>query len=65
MNSAKIPVADYAKFNGQFNPVKFNADEWADLAKKAGMKYLVISAADKGSGSPVNIRSVRMVLFNH
>ena len=44
MKGGKIPVADYAKFAGQFNPVKFNADEWADFAKEAGMKYLVITA---------------------
>ncbi len=44
MNSGKIPVDEYAKFAGQFNPVKFNADEWADLAREAGMKYLVITA---------------------
>ena len=28
----------------QFNPVKFNADEWAQLAKDAGMKYMVITS---------------------
>jgi alpha-L-fucosidase len=44
MNSAKIPVDEYAKFAKQFNPVKFNADEWANLAKQAGMKYLIITA---------------------
>ena len=27
-----------------FNPVKFNADEWTDLASKAGMKYMVITS---------------------
>lgn len=40
----KIPVKDYAKLPAQFNPVKFNADEWVSLAKKAGMKYIVITA---------------------
>jgi len=28
INRAKIPVADYAKLASQFNPVKFNAEEW-------------------------------------
>jgi alpha-L-fucosidase len=27
----------------QFNPTEFNADEWASIAKDAGMKYLVIT----------------------
>jgi len=34
----------YDKFVGQFNPVKFNADEWVTLAKEAGMKYIVITS---------------------
>jgi alpha-L-fucosidase len=44
MNRGRIPVADYQKFPAQFNPVKFNADEWVKLAKDAGMKYIVITA---------------------
>ena len=43
MNRGKIPVADYAKFAEQFNPVKFNADEWVQTAQDAGMKYMVIT----------------------
>ncbi|GAT63632.1 alpha-L-fucosidase [Paludibacter jiangxiensis] len=43
MNSAKIPVAEYAKFAGQFNPTKYNAEQWVKLAKEAGMKYIVIT----------------------
>ncbi len=44
MHNGRIPVADYAQFAGQFNPVKFNADEWVRLAKDAGMKYIVITS---------------------
>jgi alpha-L-fucosidase len=44
MNRGRIPVADYAKFTEQFNPVKFNADQWVSLAKAAGQKYIVITA---------------------
>jgi alpha-L-fucosidase len=44
MNSGKIPVADYAKFTAQFNPVKFDADAWVKIAKDAGMKYIVITS---------------------
>jgi alpha-L-fucosidase len=43
-SSANIPADEYAKFPPQFNPVKFNADEWARIAKDAGMKYLVITS---------------------
>lgn len=40
----KIPVSEYEKLGMQFNPVKYNADEWAQLAQDAGMKYLVITS---------------------
>jgi alpha-L-fucosidase len=42
--TAKIPLEVYDKFVGQFNPVKFNADEWVRMAKQAGMKYIVITS---------------------
>jgi len=44
MLRAKIPVAEYAALARQFNPVKFNAEEWVQLAKDAGMRYLAITA---------------------
>lgn len=44
MNRGKIPVQDYEKLTKQFNPVKFNAEEWVLLAKSAGMKYIVITS---------------------
>ncbi len=42
-DSAQIPLALYGTFAAQFNPVKFDADEWARLAKDAGMGYMVIT----------------------
>src|SRR6516164_241523 len=44
MHNAKIPVAEYREYAKQFNPVKYNADEWVRLAKQAGMKYIVITS---------------------
>ena len=43
-NQAQIPVDEYDKFVSQFNPVKFDADKWAHMAKEAGMKYIVITS---------------------
>ncbi len=43
MADLRIPVSKYQAFVPQFNPVKFNAREWAQLAKAAGMKYMVIT----------------------
>ncbi|MFA6128539.1 MAG: alpha-L-fucosidase [Bacteroidales bacterium] len=42
--TARIPLEEYDKFVGQFNPVKFNADDWVKMAKDAGMKYIVITS---------------------
>jgi alpha-L-fucosidase len=42
--SAQIPREEYDRFLGRFNPVKFNPDEWSRLARRAGMKYLVITS---------------------
>ena len=44
MNRGKIPMAEYQQFAKQFNPVKFNADDWVKAAKNAGMKYIVITS---------------------
>jgi alpha-L-fucosidase len=44
MNHARIPAKEYEQLAKQFNPVKFNADEWVQLAQDAGMRYLVITS---------------------
>jgi len=44
MFRARIPVKEYAQLAKQFNPTKFNADEWVQLAKEAGQRYLVITS---------------------
>lgn len=43
MLGEKIPLKEYATIANDFNPVKFNADEWVKRAKDAGMKYIVIT----------------------
>ena len=42
--TAEIPIEEYNKFKDQFNPKAFDADEWVQLAKRAGMKYIVITS---------------------
>jgi alpha-L-fucosidase len=44
MRDFNIPVTEYAGYAKDFNPVKFNAKEWVQIAKNAGMKYIVITA---------------------
>jgi alpha-L-fucosidase len=38
-----VPVEVYDNLYRMFNPVKFNPDEWVQLAKDSGMKYLVFT----------------------
>jgi alpha-L-fucosidase len=40
---APIPIEEYDHLYKQFNPVKFDADQWVKIAKDAGMKYLVFT----------------------
>jgi alpha-L-fucosidase len=40
----KMPCEQYDKYAAEFNPVKFDARQWAKTAKDAGMKYLVITS---------------------
>jgi len=37
-------IEKYDSLYKDFNPVKFNADEWVATAKAAGMKYIVLTA---------------------
>ena len=39
-----IPVKEYEALAKQWNPVKFDAEAWVQLAKDAGMKYIVITS---------------------
>jgi alpha-L-fucosidase len=44
MRHLKIPIAEYEKVAGDFNPATFKADEWVRIAKDGGMKYMIITA---------------------
>ncbi|WP_312029618.1 alpha-L-fucosidase [Paenibacillus sedimenti] len=42
MFNEKIPADEYAKLAGQFNPQKWDPEQWASLAQEAGMRYSVM-----------------------
>jgi len=42
-NLAHIPVGEYDKLVGRFNPTLFDADKWIGMAKDAGAKYVTIT----------------------
>lgn len=62
MKRAQIPVVEYEKVAGRFNPTGFNATEWVQLAKDTGMRHIMITAKHhdgfamfKSTASPYNI----------
>jgi alpha-L-fucosidase len=44
MRYKKIPVAKYKSFAPQFTAAKYDPQRWAELAQRAGMKYVVITS---------------------
>src|SRR3954471_2563496 len=44
MRKERITRSEYLQVARQFNPVKFNADQWVSNAFKAGMRYMIITA---------------------
>jgi alpha-L-fucosidase len=44
MFNNKVAPEEYAKLASQFNPQHFDATTWANVAKAAGMKYMVLTA---------------------
>ncbi len=40
----QIPQAEYDTYVRKFDPVNYNPDAWVDLAKNAGVKYMVITS---------------------
>jgi alpha-L-fucosidase len=42
--TGEIPVEVYDNLYKEFNPVLFNADEWMQIAKDAGMRYFVFTS---------------------
>ena len=40
----QVPVEVYDNLYKQFNPTRFNADQWVAMAKAAGMKYMVFTS---------------------
>ncbi|MCF7676206.1 MAG: alpha-L-fucosidase [Akkermansiaceae bacterium] len=43
MYAEKIPAQEYALLAKSFKPTRFDAKAWASIAKKAGMKYMVLT----------------------
>ena len=39
-----IPIAEYGRLAGVFNPIGFDTDAWVGLAKACGMRYIVATS---------------------
>jgi len=44
MNEENIPAVEYEEYARQFNPLKFDAKAWVQLAKEGGAKYIIITS---------------------
>ncbi|HEX3051773.1 MAG TPA: alpha-L-fucosidase [Aggregatilineaceae bacterium] len=44
MHVERISPTDYRPLAQKFNPVRFNADQWVNIAADAGQKYMVITS---------------------
>jgi len=44
MEQEGIPVEEYEKYAQQFDPSKFDADEWMSLFKEAGARYVTFTS---------------------
>ena len=44
MYHEKIPRKEYEKLVGRFNPRRFNADQWVEMARRAGARYITMTA---------------------
>ncbi len=44
MSRAKIPLSEYRQLLSRFNPTAYDPSEWARIAKRAGMQYIVITS---------------------
>ena len=43
-STGTVPAAEYDNLYKRFNPARFNAKEWAETARSAGMRYVVLVA---------------------
>lgn len=44
MNQKQIPIVAYENLSNFFNPIEFDAEEWVEMVKKAGMRYITITS---------------------
>jgi len=44
MENEDIPVAEYAPYADQFNPTKFDANDWMKLVREAGAHYMTFTS---------------------
>lgn len=42
-SDCQVPVENYQPLFEEFNPVRFDAAKWAKMAKRAGMKYAILT----------------------
>ncbi|MFV0248159.1 MAG: alpha-L-fucosidase [Tenacibaculum sp.] len=57
MNNQNIHVDAYKKLPTFFNPIYFNAEEWVQMVKDAGMKYITVTSRHHDGFSMFNTQA--------
>jgi alpha-L-fucosidase len=63
-NNGKIPLDVYDGFRARFNPRSFDPAAWARLARRAGMKYVVITTKHHDGFSLFDSRESAFTVMN-
>lgn len=64
MNNRPIKAADYKRLQDLFNPQAFDAKEWVQIAKSAGMKYITFTSRHHDSFSNWNTKQSDWNIMN-
>ncbi len=44
LTNKRMPVEEYCRFAAEFHPVRYDPAEWVRIARRAGMRYIVITS---------------------
>ena len=64
MNNQNISIDEYEKLPTFFNPTDYNPEEWVQIAKEAGMKYITITSRHHDGFSMFDSKATGYTIVN-
>src|SRR5690554_3206806 len=61
----KMSIEEYQKYIDRFNPVNYNPDEWLELAKDAGVRYMVLTSKHHDGFAMFNTKLSHYSIMNN